>query len=37
MNCNKKTISSVLDTFCICKSEALQMQNTRSDGGRISK
>ena len=24
--------SSVLDTFCICKSKAFQIQNTRSDG-----
>ena len=23
---------SVLDTFCICKSKAFQIQNTRSDG-----
>ncbi|EAZ94683.1 hypothetical protein FBBAL38_12895 [Flavobacteria bacterium BAL38] len=25
----------VLDTFCICKSEALQIQNTRNDEGGI--
>ena len=28
--------STVLDTFCICKSEAFQIQNTRSDAGGIS-
>ena len=29
-------ISLVLDTFCICKSLALQIQNTRSDEGGIA-
>uniref|UniRef100_UPI00404ACB35 hypothetical protein n=1 Tax=Flavobacterium sp. TaxID=239 RepID=UPI00404ACB35 len=29
-------VSIALDTFCSCKSWALQLQNTRGDGGRNS-
>jgi hypothetical protein len=28
----KELFSLVLDTFCICKSKAFQIQNTQSDG-----
>ncbi len=34
-NCRNDIFSLVLDTFCICKSEALQTQNTRNDAGGI--
>ena len=30
-NCNNDLFSLVLDTFCICKSMAFQIQDTRND------
>lgn len=34
-NYRNKMHSLVLDTFCICKSEALQIQNTQNEEGGI--
>jgi len=35
-NYSNEFSSTVLDTFCIWKSEAFQIQNTRNDAGGIS-